>query len=273
MIVFGAIVPHPPILLPEIGQGRESSARSTLAAYESVARRLRELNVQRALLISTHGVVTLGRFHVLSAEQEHLTGDFERFGQATLGFTCRVDVELTRMLLDTARIRGIPLSPTALWERGDHSLGVPIRLLGEALPSALGVVSISFRPAREHYEFGRAIGESLARIAAPTAAIASGDAVHTLSAQSPYGCHPRAAEVQEAVESGLASWDHEALIGLDEGLRHAVDESVISPALILMGAMRHGRASTLVSEHPWGVGYVTAMVERDSVAECGAAKW
>lgn len=260
MIVLGAVLPHPPILLPQIAQGREIHVQATLNAYETIAVRIRELDVQRLLLISTHGIVTLNRFHTLGAD---LSGNFERFGHPGLTFDHAIDREMAQLLVNAAESAELPLTQTSIWEQSDHSVGVPITLLGNALPPTIGVVSISFRPPADHYRLGQTIGHALASLAEPTAIVASGDAVHRLNEDSPRGSHPRGEEVQRTYETALTNWDHEALITIDESLRRDVDESVISPTLILMGAMQELGANPriLCSEHPWGVGYVTALVD------------
>ena len=260
MIVLGAVLPHPPILLPQIAQGREVHAQATREAYDEVAQRLRDLEVQRLLLISTHGIVTLNRFHILAAD---LLGDFERFGHPGLTFERATDQELAETILDTAQTDQLPLTRTTIWEQSDHSVGVPITLLDDALPEQIAILSISFRPPTDHYQLGQAIGKALASVDEPTAVIASGDAVHRLNDDSPRGRHPRGEEVQQQYESALANWDHDALDQIDDSLRRDVDESVISPTLILMGALENLTVSPriLCSEHPWGVGYVTALIE------------
>ncbi|MDE2744637.1 MAG: class III extradiol dioxygenase subunit B-like domain-containing protein [Chloroflexota bacterium] len=260
MIVLGAVLPHPPILLPQIAQGREAHVQATLHAYETVAVRLRELDVQRLLLISTHGIVTLNRFHTLGAD---LSGNFERFGHPGLTFEHPIDQEIAQRLVAAAESADLPLTRTTIWEQSDHSVGVPITLLGDALPPAIGVVSTSFRSPADHYRLGQTIGHALSELSEPTAIIASGDAVHRLNDDSPRGAHPQGEEVQQTYETALSNWDHETLITLDESLRREVDESVISPTLILMGALQEldPIPRILCSEHPWGVGYVTALVD------------
>ncbi|MYA01986.1 MAG: hypothetical protein F4Y35_09385 [Chloroflexi bacterium] len=260
MIVLGTVLPHPPILLPQIAQGREVHVQATLNVYETIAVRIQELDVQRLLLISTHGIVTLNRFHILAS---NLSGNFERFGHPGLTFEHAIDQEMAQLLVNAAESAELPLSRTPIWEQSDHSVGVPITLLGNALPPTIGVVSISFRPPADHYRLGQTIGHALASLDEPTAIIASGDAVHRLNEDSPRGSHPRGEEVQQTYETALTNWDHESLIAMDESLRRDVDESVVSPTLILMGAMQELGANPriLCSEHPWGIGYVTALVD------------
>ena len=40
--VWAALMPHPPILVPEVGRGRENEARETLKGLELLAESLRE---------------------------------------------------------------------------------------------------------------------------------------------------------------------------------------------------------------------------------------
>ncbi|MCY3568122.1 MAG: class III extradiol dioxygenase subunit B-like domain-containing protein [Chloroflexi bacterium] len=258
--MLGAVLPHPPVLLGEIGRGHEREAQATLDAYGVVAGRLHELEVSRLLMISTHGIVTLNRFHILAAR---LSGNMSRFDAPDVSFGRDIDHQLTDTVSKRAAEADVPLTAAAQWEESDHSLGVPLRLLEDAVPDRIAVVGISFRRPEEHLRFGKAISAALSDIEEPTAVLASGDAVHTLSDASAYGHHRRADEVQQQYESALRAWDPEALCAIDEDLRREVDESVISSTLILMGALHGSDANPhiLASEHHWGVGYVTSLIE------------
>ena len=227
MIVLGAVLPHPPILLPQIAQGREAHAQATLNAYETVAVRLRELDVQRLLLISTHGIVTLNRFHTLGSD---LSGNFERFGHPGLTFEHPIDQEMAQRLVAAADSADLPLTRTDIWEQSDHSLGVPITLLADALPTAIGVVSISFRPAQDHYRLGQSIGNALATLDEPTAIIASGDAVHRLNEDSPRGTtSPRRRSPAHLRNRPQRLESQDALIAIDESLRRETSTNPSSP--------------------------------------------
>ena len=259
-ISLAAVVPHPPILLPEIGAGREAAARATLDAYAVIADALRASGPDRLLLISTHGIVTLGRFHLLTAP---LAGDLEPFGAAQCRVEQPCDATLADLALAAARRCGQPLAPVEQWEPHDHSAIVPLTLLGDALGGTpTTVVSVCFRSAREHYAFGRCLAEAIAGAPGRTAVIASGDGAHTLSAESPQGFDPRAGPFQRAFDKALREWDTEAILGFDEELRREIDESVVSPTAVLAGVL-HGqptRVELLAAEAPWGVAYTTALL-------------
>ena len=265
-LVFAALVPHPPILLPQIGRGREREAAATLGAYAHLRERLRDSGAERILLISTHGIVTLHRFHVLAGPLQ--TG-LARFNAPEISLELPADRPFASLLAEVARERGIPLSPTPLWEESDHSACVPLALLdAESLQLPVAVVGISFLPAAAHLELGRAIAETLRRSGLPTAVIASGDGAHSLSDDAPSGFHPRARAFQDDADAALASLNARALLDFDDELRQAVDESVVSPAAVLLGIAesRAARAEILSAEAPWGVAYTAAEITLDGSA-------
>ena len=202
---------------------------------------------------------------VSSTDRASFAVTWARLGPSTWSSVRDADPELVEVILARARRRAVALSPVSDWEPGDHASGVPLLLLGKSVPKRVAVVSMSFLDAESHVGFGLAIGEAVASLDGRTAVLASGDGVHTLSSDSPYGAHPLAAATQAQIERALEHWDQSALLDLDPAVRAEVDESVVSPVLILMGAL-HGlscRPRILSAEAPWGVGYVCAAVEMD----------
>ena len=58
MFIAGAImVPHPPIILPEVGRGEEEKIRVTSEAYEKAAAFAAELKPDTIVLTSPHSVM------------------------------------------------------------------------------------------------------------------------------------------------------------------------------------------------------------------------
>ena len=52
--VWAALMPHPPILVPEVGRGRENEARETLKGLELLAESLRDRRPDALLVLSPH---------------------------------------------------------------------------------------------------------------------------------------------------------------------------------------------------------------------------
>ena len=77
------VVPHPPLIVSEIGKGQESAIQKTMDAYEAVARRICELQPETIVMISSHQVMYANYFHISPGERAR--GDFWRFQVSACG--------------------------------------------------------------------------------------------------------------------------------------------------------------------------------------------
>ena len=58
MSVVGAfMVPHPPMIVPDVGRGSESQIAETTAAYESVAEQVAQLEPDTIVITSPHSIM------------------------------------------------------------------------------------------------------------------------------------------------------------------------------------------------------------------------
>ena len=77
-IKFACISPHPPIIVREVGQGRERDVQRTIDALEQVASEITVHRPETALLMATHGPLNPGAFVLLTAPAAQ--GDLARWG-------------------------------------------------------------------------------------------------------------------------------------------------------------------------------------------------
>ena len=54
MIKGAFMVPHPPLIVPEIGRGEERKIKNTVCAYHEIGRRIAGLKPETIVLISPH---------------------------------------------------------------------------------------------------------------------------------------------------------------------------------------------------------------------------
>ncbi len=57
MISGAFMVPHPPLIIPEIGRGEERKIQDTVDAYREIAGRIAALKPETIVLISPHQVM------------------------------------------------------------------------------------------------------------------------------------------------------------------------------------------------------------------------
>ena len=105
-ILLAAVVPHPPIILPEIGKGQERDIRATTAAYREVARRVRQLNPETMVILSSHATSYADYFHISPGAKAR--GDLKRFGANQVQVNCVYDEEFVSALEQNAKRAGLP---------------------------------------------------------------------------------------------------------------------------------------------------------------------
>ena len=65
MAVLAAyMVPHPPLIIPDIGKGTESAIQSTIDAYRKAAEKIGSLKPDTIVVISPHQVMYADYFHI-----------------------------------------------------------------------------------------------------------------------------------------------------------------------------------------------------------------
>ncbi|MBP3853875.1 MAG: AmmeMemoRadiSam system protein A, partial [Erysipelotrichaceae bacterium] len=77
MIVGAVMVPHPPLIVAEIGQGREQVVGQTIDAYHQAAKTLASWNPDTLIVISPHATMYKDYFQI--APGDRATGDFSAF--------------------------------------------------------------------------------------------------------------------------------------------------------------------------------------------------
>ena len=62
MSLVGAfIVPHPPLIIPEVGKGEEKMIAATIESYREVAKRIADLNPDTIIITSPHTIMVQRR--------------------------------------------------------------------------------------------------------------------------------------------------------------------------------------------------------------------
>ena len=105
-IVFAMAVPHPPIIIPDIGRGEERKIQNTIDGYMEVARRAAEFNPDTVVVLSPHSTLYSDYFHISPGKSAR--GDFGRFGARRVSVEMEYDTEFVHELSSLAEIEGFP---------------------------------------------------------------------------------------------------------------------------------------------------------------------
>jgi len=261
--VFGIIAPHPPIMVPEVGGARAEVTAQSAASMDMAAELLSRYNPDTVVLMSPHAPAASDAFIVETASE--VEGDLGQFGASEVHLAYRGDPELAFELIEGLEKRGIPVvdradAPSLHSGHLDHAVLVPMSFLDPDGRWPLLVLSLSWLPYSAHREYGQELAAAAERLGRKIAFIASGDCSHRLTRDAPAGYDALGAEFDRTLVQLIGESDFEGLSGIDPELIERAGECGLRSFIAMGGVAAGGSARILSYEGPWGVGYLTALV-------------
>ncbi len=261
MSIIGAfIVPHPPIILPEIGRGEERKIRKTIDAYREVGRRVAALKPETVVVTSPHSVMYADYFHISPGKRA--SGNFSAFRAPEAGEEAEYDTEFVEMLTREAGRENLPAGTFGEKSRElDHGTMIPLRFLHEFCRDFRVVrIGLSGLSASAHYRLGRCIAQTAEKLDRRTVFVASGDLSHKLTETGPYGFAPEGPEFDGQVTQAMRDGDFARFLSFDADFCDAAAECGLRSFQIMAGALDGVavKPELLSYEGPFGVGYGVA---------------
>lgn len=259
-ILGAAAVPHPPIILPEVGRGEELKISATTDAYNEISRRIAELEPETIVITSPHAVMYADYFHISPGTQA--SGNMSQFRAGQVALTVNYDVDLAKKISDVASSAGVPAG--TLGERNpslDHGTMIPLRFLQQAGLDFNRVkflrIGLSGLSAALHYKFGQSIARAAEKLGRRIFFIASGDLSHKLKSDGPYGFVNEGPVFDAQVMENLGGADFLKLLTMDEKICSRAAECGLRSFWIMAGALDRldVHAERLSYEGTFGVGY------------------
>lgn len=265
-VVLGAVVPHPPIIIPEIGGQEAQLLAATAQSIEQLAKDIRAAGVDTVVIISPHGPVFEDGLAINGSAS--LAGSFGQFGQEQLRLMASADLPLAEEIAQQANSEGI--ATVILNEEGardfevslelDHGVLVPWYFLHKQLSQPLVSITMGLLPYEDLYRFGQSIARAAAKLKRRIAVIASGDLSHRLASDGPYGYHPQGPEFDAQVVKAMEQNQVEALFKISAKCISDAGECGLRPIIMMLGCLDGYRWQGQVYsyEGPFGVGYMVA---------------
>ncbi|NMA66329.1 MAG: AmmeMemoRadiSam system protein A [Clostridiaceae bacterium] len=264
-ILKAYIVPHPPIIVPEIGKGEEKAAKATIDAYEEIARQIKELAPETIIITTPHGTVYSDYIHISPGNK--LKGNFGNFGAPGLKYEFINDTILIDKITKKALDYGIDAGTLGAREKElDHGSLLPLYYITKYYSNfSLVRISISGLPLELHYKFGSCIQKALASYDKKVVFIGSGDLSHKLRHEGPYGFAEEGPVFDNLLVEAVKTSDFKKMMDLDENLCELAGECGLRSFAILAGALNgyNVKSKVLSYEGPFGVGYMIAELELD----------
>ncbi len=262
-IIAAYAVPHPPIIIPQVGRGEEKKIAMTAEAYAEVMRRTAAHEPDVIIVTSPHCVMYADYFHISPGKEA--SGDLSRFRGEDTTLTVTYDTELCTAIENLAMENDIPAGP--LGERDpslDHATLIPLLFLkNEKYACPIIRIGLSGLSPLMHYRFGRCIAEAADILGRRAVFIASGDLSHKLKADGPYGYAAEGPVFDKSLTAAFAAGDFGALLSIPPAVAESAAECGWRSFQIMAGTLdRKAVTHELLSyEGPFGVGYGVAAFE------------
>lgn len=259
-LVFSAVVPHPPILVPSIGQENLTQIAKTKEALSSLEKDLYAAKPDILIIISPHGHIDHDHFTINLSDNFEI--NFEAFGD----FSTKLKVGGDMALMTIDRERLADKSPVNIISEInlDHGIGLPFYCLGQNLPN-IKIIPIYFSllDNQAHLEFGKNLKEIILNTDKRIAIIASGDLSHCLTENAPAKFNPAGKEFDDKLIELLSKSDSQSIVNLDKKLIASAAECGLRSIIILLGVLNNidYKTKILNYEAPFGVGYLVANLE------------
>ena len=256
-VLAAFMVPHPPMIVPEIGQGSEEQVRETARAYERVADEVAALAPDTLIITSPHSVMYADYFHISPGKEAN--GSFRRFRAAGVRFSERYDTALVQRICDLADAEGLPAGTMGEREAAlDHGTMVPLWFIRQKYTAGKIVrIGLSGLPLTEHYRLGQIIARAAEETGTRAVLIASGDLSHKLQEYGPYGFAPEGPEYDCRIMDVCGRAAFGELFEFDEAFCEKAAECGHRSFVIMAGAFDGLRVKAEVLSHQdvTGVGY------------------
>ena len=230
MAILGAvIVPHPPLIIPAVGRGREQEVQATIDAYRTAAKQVADWKPEVLIITSPHQVMYADYFHI--SPGRGATGDMAAFGASETKLRVEYDAQLRDEII-----------------RCGESAGLQVGTLGQRDPYL------------DHYRLGQCIAQAVENLGRRAVFIASGDLSHKLKDDGPYGFAPEGPEFDRQITGAMAEGDFLRFLTMDPALCDRAAECGLRSFQIMTGALDGMAVETklLSYEGVTGVGYGVA---------------
>ncbi len=256
-IIYSALVPHSPLLLPRIGKDAHASLAKTTAALEKVKMTLEEKNIETLVLLTTADEHRKHSSLFRITVSQNYSAEFTEFGDLLTTWTSPCDAVLGTEIkndLAHAQIKTTFKSEPCL----NYTAGVPLHLLVK--PGGMNVLVISPAETDAHSLFraGTVIHATLQRSAKRIACIAGGDLAHCSEKNATHEhyaktCLPFDYMFLDAVQKKRS----ETLRAFNYADSEKLGACALPVSLVLRGIIEgmEWQPNVLSYEAPFGVGY------------------
>lgn len=258
MSVLGAVmVPHPPLIIPEVGRGQERQIAETVRGFCEAAAFVGNREPDTIVVFSPHAVMYADYFHISPGRSAR--GDFGAFGAPQVVVDVEYDQELIHEIVRLSGEEDFPMGTEGEKDRRlDHGTMIPLYFIRRHIRDfkvvRIGGSGLSFA---EHYRAGQIVARAAGNLGRRIAVVGSGDLSHKLKADGPYGFSPQGPEYDRRIMDVMGGGRFGELLDFSESFCEQAAECGHRCFTMMAGTLdgRKVEPRRLSHEGPFGVGY------------------
>ncbi len=237
MSIVGAfVVPHPPLIVPEVGRGDEKKIENTIKSYEMVAEEIGKLKPDTIVISSPHAPLYSDCFYL--PKGDYFDGSFERFGASKIRFHEEYDKELIDEIDKISLERKIPVYREEISNSRDHGTMVPLYFIKKHISNPkIVVVGLTGISLEKNKEMGIVIKDAIEKLNKRVVYVASGDLSHKLQDYGPYGFEKDGPVYDTRIIVDLKTANFDNLLKYDLDFLDRVAECGHRSFIIMSGAL------------------------------------
>ncbi len=255
-------MPHPPILIPEIGNGEERKASITQDGFSKVIDEIKGAHPDVLILLTPHGSAS---HHLIAVnESDVYRGNFVDFGFPRLALEADSEKMLREKILAFGTKKKLSITGNKITL--DHGALVPLYFLKkEGITLPMVHLSVGWSDSQEAYETGVMLGSLCKEYDKNIVVIASGDLSHRLKETGPYGFHPKGPLFDEKIKEAFDTNQLQSLLDIEEDVIEEAGQCGLMPFLIASGMLKELTVNTTCYsyQNPYGVGYLCGFATID----------
>lgn len=256
-VMASFMVPHPPLIVPEVGKGGEKQVLKTIASYERVADEIASLDPDTIVITSPHATMYADYFHVSPGRSAK--GSFAKFGASGVRFDEAYDEDLADKICEIADEHDFPCGTLGEESRElDHGTMVPLWFIRIKFKGGKIVrIGLSGLPLTDHYRLGMFIKQAAEELGRKVVIVASGDLSHKLQDYGPYGFAKEGPQYDERIMDVMGRAAFDELFDFSEDFCDKAAECGHRSFVIMAGCWDGKKVRTEVFSHEdvTGVGY------------------
>jgi AmmeMemoRadiSam system protein A len=256
------LLPHPPIIVPEVGKGQELDAKKTIKSIKEISKEIGKLKPKTVIISSPH-CLRFSDFLYIKGNKT-IKGNLQ-FG-SNLSFEFENNVDFIKNLIEAANNNNIDcgylenkvLEKYNFDESLDHGSLVPLYFISKELKD-FNIVSISLAdfPLKDMYKFGKILSKTIIKEKGDFVYIASGDLSHKVNNKSHYGYSKHGKIFDDYIIDNLKKKNISKVLNIDTDLVENAAQCGLKSITIMLGTLDKYEYDTFLNsyEAPYGIGY------------------